>query len=298
MNTRCTLSLVAATLALTTLPLHAADDNWSDTALNYRWGNTFAEPFDSPPDHPDQRQDIAKHIVGLTYANGYKYGGNYINVELLTSDHHDPAYSDSKATSTGAQEAYALYRHTLDIGKMMGKDLGVGPIRGFGLTAGLDWNTKNDAYASKKQMVVFGPTLMLDVPGFLDISLLLVEESNSPAGIDHRYDYKSHPMLNASWGIPIGERFSFDGYANFIASKGEDEFGGDTAAETDINAQVMADVGQSMGLPKNRLKMGIQYQYWRNKFGNRTTDHTDPDKGSAGPGATASTPMIRIEYHF
>jgi len=300
MNMRRTLSHVttAAALALTALPLQADDDCWSDTALNYRWGNTFAEPFNSPPGHPDQRQDITKNIVGLTYANGYKYGGNFISVELLTSDSHDPAYSDSGATSTGAQEAYALYRHTLDIGKVMNKNLGMGPIRGYGLTAGLDWNTKNDAYASKKQMLVFGPTLMLNVPGFLDISALLMEESNSPAGIDHRYEYKSHPMLGATWGIPIGQYLSFDGYANFIASKGEDEFGGETAPETDINAQLMMDISHFVHLSKKTLRMGIEYQYWKNKFGNRTTAVTDPEKGAAGPGATASTPMIRLEYHF
>ena len=50
-----------------------------------------------------------------------------------------------------------------------GRDFKAGPIRGWGLTAGFDWNTKNDAgYNSRKRMWVLGPTVSFDVPGFLN----------------------------------------------------------------------------------------------------------------------------------
>jgi len=248
---------------------HAVE--WSDASIGYRYGSKFQEPFNG--------SDISKSIYNFTYVNGYKYGSNFFTVDLLNSD----------GTDGHAQEAYVVYRHTLDLGKVTGKDFKFGPVRGLGLTAGFDWNTKNDTgYASKKQMLVAGPTLMMDVPGFLNVSLLLLRESNRPIGVTERYTYDTHPMLNLAWGIPIGQGFSFEGFMNYIASKGTNEFGGPTAPETNIDAAVWYDVGPSIGLGKNSFRLGVGYQYWRNKFGNP----------SSVPGSLAKTPMLRADFHF
>ncbi|MEO7496331.1 MAG: outer envelope protein [Massilia sp.] len=262
----------------------AAD--WSDTSIGFRHGSKFAEPFNN--------QDISKNIVNLTSASGYKYGSNFFNVDLLMSSAADPS---SAGATTGAQEAYVVYRHTLDLGKVSGTSMAFGPARGVGLTAGFDYNTKNDAgYNSKKRMLVAGPTLMMDVPGFLDVSVLALWESNAPySTFSHtatpRYRYKVHPMLTAAWGIPFnfGIPLSFEGFANYIASKGKDEFGGATAPETNIDMQVMYDLSGAVGAAKNTFKIGLEYQYWKNKFGNPSANN---------PGAFAKTPMVRVEYHF
>jgi nucleoside-specific outer membrane channel protein Tsx len=264
----------------------AAD--WSDTALSWRIGERFREPFNP--------LDIRKNIVAFTHASGYKYGSNYVNVDLLQSDKNDPA---SLSQRSGAQEAYVVYRHTLDIGKLRGSDIAFGAMRGVGATFGFDWNTKNDiGYNSRKRMLVAGPTLMWDVKGFLNTSVLVLRESNAPSGafapissVAGRYTYRTHPMLNAAWGLPLGERLSFEGYANYIASKGRDEVGNDTGAETNIDMQIMYDAGMGMGLGKNKFRIGLEYQYWNNKFGN--TEAT-----TGGQGYRASTPMVRAEYHF
>ncbi|HEY1090224.1 MAG TPA: outer envelope protein [Burkholderiaceae bacterium] len=275
--------LAAALLALGTTATQAAD--WSDTALGYRHGSSFAEPFNT--------SDISKNIFSLTHASGYKYGSNFFNVDMLLSDKNDPA---SVGSTQGAHEVYAVYRHTLDLEKATGTAFKVGPFRGWGLTAGFDLNTKTDAgYNSKKRMLVLGPTLMVDVPGFLNISLLLLQESNAPFnGFSQvstpRYTYKTHPMLGLVWGMPVklgSVPLSFEGYANFIASKGRNEFGVATATETNIDMQLMVDCSGG----RNTFRLGVEYQYWRNKFGNAYS-------GPAGNGAFAKTPMLRAEYHF
>jgi nucleoside-specific outer membrane channel protein Tsx len=147
-------------------------------------------------------------------------------------------------------------------------------------------------------MLVLGPTLMWDVPGFLNTSLLLIRESNAPSGafppislVTDRYSYETHPMLSASWGIPVAEGWSFEGYLNFIAAKGRDEVGNGTGAETNIDMQLMYDVGSRFGQPKNRFRLGFEYQLWNNKFGN--TSQTTGNRGQR-----ATTPMVRAEYHF
>ena len=263
--------------------------DWSDNAVSWRYGTRFAEPFN--PEH------INKHVLALTHASGYKYGSNYFNLDLLKSDSKDPK---SLTGSSGAEEAYLLYRHTLDIGALSGRELRFGPVKGLGLTGGFDLNHKEDVgYNSRKRMLVLGPTLMWDVPGFLNTSLLLIHESNAPSGAfppisgvaGRRYTYDNHPMLSASWGIPVAEGWSFEGYANFIAAKGLDEVGNPTSAETNIDMQLMYDIGARYGQKKNRFRIGVEYQFWNNKFGNSRVT-------TGGRGQRASTPMVRAEYHF
>ncbi len=218
------------------------------------------------------------------------------NADLLLSDEKDPA---GRGSTNGAQEVYIVYRHTLDLAKIGGPALKFPGVRGSGITLGFDANTKTDAgYNSKKRMLVAGPTLFMDVPGFLNVGVLFLNESNAPyntfTGVSTpRYTYKTHAMLTAAWGIPLSKAVpvSFEGFMNFIGSKGVNEFGGATKPETNIDAQVMLDVGALAGGAKGTFKVGIEYQYWKNKFGN-------PASGPAGKGAFAKTPMLRAEYHF
>jgi nucleoside-specific outer membrane channel protein Tsx len=267
---------------------NAAAADWSDTSVSWRAGSDFREPFNP--------NDIRKNIFALTHASGYKYGSNFFNVDLLNSDSKDPG---SLTQSGGAHEAYVLYRHTLDIGKLRGADINFGPVRGVGATFGFDWNSKNDVgYNSRKRMLVAGPTLMWDVPGFLNTSLLVLHESNAPSGafppistVQGRYTYDAHAMLTANWGIPVSSLWSFEGYANFIAKKGKDEVGNQTGAETNIDMQLMFDAGAAMGHKKNVFRVGLEYQYWNNKFGNTSAI-------TGGQGYRANTAMVRAEYHF
>jgi len=268
-----------AVLAVLGTAAQAAD--WSDTSIGYRYGTKFGEPYES--------NDIHKNILSLTHVSGFKYGSNFFNVDMLMSDKSDPSGPDAQS---GAHEVYIVYRNTLDFEKVSGTSFKSSGIRGYGLTWGFDYNTKADAgYNSKKHMLVLGPTMHLDVPGFLDVSLLVLKESNAPCN-DYagscvsRYTYKTHPMLNLVWGIPLGGGFSYEGFANFIGSKGKDEYGAQTKPETNVDMQVMYDI-----TGKNTFKVGLEYQYWKNKFGNDAG-------GPAGSGAFAKTPMIRAEYHF
>lgn len=280
-------TLAAASCALGFASVHAAE--WSDTSVSLRYGTAFAEPYDNNAD--GSRRDITKTIFAVTHVSGFKYGTNFLNVDFLQSNSADPG--NGVAGNPGAQEVYGVYRNMLDIGKISGSAIKFGPVRGLGITSGIDLNSKNDGYGSKKRMFVVGPTLMIDVPGFLNVSALLLDESNAPTGLSSRYHYKTHGALEADWGIPIGALpLKFEGYAQYIGSKGKNEFGGDTAAESHIDMQLMLDLGAVTGGAKQTFLVGVEYEYWRNKFGNPTV------ASGAGPGATARTPMIRAEYHF
>lgn len=281
-------SVLALLLGAASPVQQATAMDWTDNAVSYRVGNTFREPF-----NPNR---LHKNIFAVTHASGYRYGSNYFNLDLLLSDDEDPREPGS---SSGAREAYMVYRHTFDIGKIRGSDFRFAGMRGIGATVGFDWNHKDDVgYNSRKRMLVAGPTLMWDVPGFFNTSLLLLHESNAPSGpfppianVRGRYTYDLHPMLGAAWAVPVSNRWAFEGYANFIASKGLDETGAETGAETNIDMQLMFDASSALGYRKNAFRIGIEYQYWNNKFGNTW-------QVTGGRGFRAKTPMLRAEYHF
>jgi hypothetical protein len=92
-----------------------------------------------------------------------------------------------------------------------------------------------------------------------------------------------HPVQVA--GVPL----SFEGFANYIGAKGKNEFGGDTAPRNQYRHADHVRHERRGHAPKNTFKVGVEYQYWKNKFGNPDTNN---------PGATAKTPMVRAEYHF
>jgi nucleoside-specific outer membrane channel protein Tsx len=275
--------LTMALCACAATSVQAAE--WSDTSIGYRTGTRFREPFNT--------DEIRKDIIDINHVSGYAFGTNFFNLDVLLSNKSDPS---APGASSGAQEFYLLYRNTVSLTKATGNPFAYGPVSDVGMTFGFDVNTKDDAgYNSKKRMLVVGPTLAFKVPGLLNVGVYGLWESNAPNNefaqtSVSRYRYDTHPMLGAVWAFPVGGTgWSWEGFANWIASKGKDEFGNQTAPETNIDMQLLYDVGPLLGAKPKTFRAGFEYQYWHNKFGNDS---------KRVPGASASTPMVKAEYHF
>src|SRR5450631_1833893 len=145
--------LIASLIALVPTAVLASD--WSDTYIGYRYGHDFREPFNP--------NDIAKEIGSLTHASGYKYGSNFFNIDLLKSNNQDLA----SGGGGGAQEVYVVYRTTLSGSAVFGTPLKFGGIiRDIGLTAGFDYNAKDDQFSARVYKFAIGPKFSFDVPGF------------------------------------------------------------------------------------------------------------------------------------
>jgi nucleoside-specific outer membrane channel protein Tsx len=288
---KASLSAVTACTALCAMPLSGAfAAEWSDTWVGYRYGTQFGEPTNS--------RDITKHIFSFNHVSGYKYGTNFFAADLLMSDRNDPAAPiQAPAIGPGAQEIYAVYRHTLSLGKVTGSpNFKFGPVRDVGLTAGVDVGAKNDAFAPRVRKFVVGPTLSFDVPGFFDVSLLYFKEHNhngivpligSPAGMTDEVRFKPTYQIAMAWGIPVPAiNAKFNGFLNHTGKKGKDGFGAETQPETLGRAYLMFDVGALMG-KKETFYVGPGIEYWRNKF------------GSAAPvGADYTAWQLAAEIHF
>lgn len=271
---------LGALIATSAFAAGAAAADWSDTYLGYRWGNKFREP--------NNPNDIRKDIVQLTHASGYKYGSNFFNVDTLLSDANDRAHN----SSDGAHEIYVLYRHQLQFGKL-GAPTKFGPVRDLAFTLGFDFNSKNTTFAPRKRAWVAGPTIKFDVPGFLDLSVLYYKESNHrgiPGTPRPEVSFDPTYMISASWNVPFapgGVPLKFQGFINYTGEKGKDYLNLDTEPETLSRSSLMLDVGQLAFGKKNSLWLGVGYEYWKNKFGNRP-----------GVGTQVNAAQIQLEYHF
>ncbi|WP_306590830.1 hypothetical protein [Geothrix sp. 21YS21S-4] len=274
--------LALALLAAAALPLAAAD--WSDTYLGYRYGTQFREPgIDGT---------VEKNILQLTHASGWAYGSNFFNVDMLMSAPNDPAANGT----TGAHEVYAVYRGSLSMGKIHKKDFSFGPVRDVSVTAGFDFNSKDNTFASRKRLLVLGPTLNFKVPaGFFDLGLWASHEQNYNGIVGQAVDFKTTWMVAAAWGIPfqmgpVGAEFK--GYANYIGAKGKDGFGVDTKPETLANLSVLVDVTPIFG-GKGKVYAGAGFEYWNNKFGGANHDGPAPLTNKR-----VTAPMAQLQIHF
>jgi nucleoside-specific outer membrane channel protein Tsx len=273
-----TFALAGALLAAPALA-HAA--TWSDTFIGYRYGTDFREP--------NNPRDVEKHILQFSHASGYSIGQNFVNLDIFQSDKADPT---ERGGSNGATEFYLTYRHQVHLGKAFGRSLAFGPVKEVAITAGFDLNTKNSPVQPRKRLLVVGPTLKFDVPGFLDVSLLLGKEwnHNNFGSVEKEIAFDPQWIISAAWGIPFNAGpvpLKFQGFANYLSKRGEDYNGKKTKAETLMRTSLMVDVGQMAWGKKNTLLMGVGYEYWRNKFGNHGIQGVDVD-----------APTFQMEWHF
>lgn len=285
------------TAPLSAPPQFAQPTSWNDTYIGYRVGTNFHYP--GVRTASGARAKITQNIGFLTTTGGFKYGSYAFNVDYLVSSMANPeagptnAYGYPTPGSGGAQEVYSVGRVTLSAGKIFGTPMSYGFIRDFGLTAGYEFGTKNDAYAERARMLVVGPTVEFAIPrGFWNVTLGVRTESNHDGitNVDVHFNPAVH--LESSWLYPfrIGPvPMVFKGFASLTGPKGKDGFGVQTTTEFLGRAYLMADVGSFAGHPRTAYA-GIGYEYWHNMYGTPRSEQ---------PGTTnTSVPMLVAEFHF
>lgn len=249
--------LLAACLA----PLHAVALEWSATEIEYLRSSRFREPGNT--------NDVGKHIVSLQHANGYSLGRNFLFVDLIKSGNQERDFSGNPESP---REIYGEAYTTLSLSRLSGTPLAGGPLRDVGLTAGLNLGSKNSQFNPEPRVTLAGVTVDFAVPrGFFNVDLLGYWDHgcNSLGCPDYRATYQITP----AWSIPFslgGVDGEFAGFIDFIGARGAG-----TVHQVLSQPQLRFDIGKPLGR-KGQLYAGIEYQYWRNKFGNGGVDESHP----------------------
>jgi nucleoside-specific outer membrane channel protein Tsx len=273
---------------------------YSDTSVGFRWGESFKEPA------TNRGHDISKEIFTVTHSDGYKYGENFINIDILLSDNHDPA-ANSK---DGATEYFGVYRHNLSGNAVTGSEMFKGGIiRDLRLETGTDLSTKNTLFAPSVRRILFGPNIAFEVPGFFNLGFHLHKEWNNN-GVENcglvtvgsargsvgctggGVDFDPTFQLEGAWGIPFhvfGQRIKFEGFFDVTAPKGKDGFGAQTVTELLIHSKLKYDFGNLVLKKEHVVEGGVGLEYWLNKFGNDATKVV---------GSEAVSPFVFVSFYF
>ncbi len=217
---------------------------WSDTEVQLLYGSKFREPFNP--------NDVTKTIVTLQHASGWEYGRNFFFFDALKSDDKD----------NSAGEIYGEWYPTFSLSKITGTELKFGIVKDVGLTAGLNYGSKSNG--ANPTVYLPGVTVDFDVPGFafFNVDILAYMDRGKFNGASNGCNANTY-QITPAWKLPFqlgGTKWSFEGFADFIGSHGE------CKAQILTQPQIRLDVGNFMGKP-DKLFVGIEYQYWQNKFG-------------------------------
>jgi opacity protein-like surface antigen len=296
----CKKLLIAAALAAATMGSASAADLpvkatpivapapfflFSDWQISYWHEFSGAEPGVGRP--------IQKDIVTLTHFDVWKYGTNFVNIDFLKSNNHDPAAPwggvgfpiPPAGIGQGALEVYGLYRGTLSWNALSGtKAFSFGPVKDLGFYYGFDANTKNTAFAPQKDLVVAGLQVSFDVPGYFNVAVALHKEWNHngivpelqaigvgcPGACTENPSFKPTAVIEAQYMQPLtftGLPLRFSGFTNVVFPKGNDGFGMPTKTELLTDNRLTLDVGKLAAGKADFVDLFVGYRYWIDKFG-------------------------------
>lgn len=193
-------------------------------------------------------------IYTLQHASGWKYGDNFFFVDLLNA--RSPSFQNKDAYG----EAYT----SLSFSKISGKQLSAGFMADFGLLFGI--NLGADA---KVRKYLSGFRLALNLPGFsfanIDVTAYIDDNKGVASGGAPKEENAFVVDFNFARPFTIGEsQWSLQGHLEYIAAR-ENEFG-------DRQPSWILFQPQLRWRASDRLSLGIEYQFWRNKLGDPLTD--------------------------
>lgn len=196
--------------------------------------------------------DTRKHGI-LTFANatGWEYGDSYFFVDITNLGQGSQDENDSGS-------AHAEWSLRGNLGYLNGSSLSAGPVKDVYVIGQLDFDRNS---ATRKTTHMAGLSVDLDVPGFRFFKFHTMYRNDESDGADG-----TSVQLTAVWNLPFtigGEAFSFEGFADYITEEGE------------LERQFLTQP-QLVWHATDNLGIGVEWQYWHNKFGLPDTDESLP----------------------
>lgn len=228
-------AVALAVTASSVLPAGAAD--WSATNVQLLYGTQYADNFGI--------DDKGKAIFTFEHADGWKYGDNFFFLDV------------SNPGATGTAE-YAEFSPRFSVGKIIGKDLSFGVVKDV-LIAGT-WEMGGGVRA---YLAGIGFALGLPKFAFADLNIYARQSERDFAPVDTDLGWQ----VTIDWLLPFSlgpVKMAFEGFADYAGG----ESGGSVPKEDNLIAapRLLMDVGAFFGAP-GKVQAGIEYQFWRNKFG-------------------------------
>jgi hypothetical protein len=231
---------------------------WSITEVQFQYGELNAPSFAGGRSSPTR-------ILTMQHASGWKYGDNFFFVDIL-----DDGLIDGFNDRDVYLEGYANF----SLGKILNRRIGLGLISDVGFIAGIN-------YAADPDVLKWLPGIRLswDLPGFAFFNTdftAYIDDSGGLIGGGAPAETDSF-MVDLNWALPFSlgiHDFSIVGHVEFIDARGN-EIGDSVSWWILGQPQFRYDLGKTVFGTANQLFVGIEWQIWPNKIGDRVTDENE-----------------------
>jgi len=231
------LGALCATTATTTLadgPLH-----WQSNSLTYLYGHDYKID-------PGIQQTLT-----FEHASGWNIGDLFVFVDSIH-------YNGGRNGAADERTFYGEISPRLSFGKLFDTPLQVGPIKDVLLAMTYEFGEDDvEAY-------LIGPGFDLDLPGFDYFSLNFyrreTDGSRPGSGV-----WQITPVW--SYTVPLGRSdLLIDGFMDWVVDNDENRRGS-YQANLHFNPQIKYDLGKALAWGEKQFYVGIEYDYWKNKYG-------------------------------
>ncbi len=223
---------------------------WTDNEAHLLYGTGFKEPAST--------KELSRGILTFQHIDGYIYGRNYLFIDTILIQAGDSDFTKLYG------EGYTYF----SLNKLAGLKVSDGIIKDLSLAGGINIGSESDG--SKPLVYLYGISMELSLPQFaffsIDILMNDAREPESGKGVSWQ--------ITPVWVIPFEIRdikFSFEGFFDIITSK-EDR----TKQTVLAQPQLRWDAGRHFNLKDKKLFVGVEYQYWDNKYGIEGLDESFP----------------------
>jgi nucleoside-specific outer membrane channel protein Tsx len=237
-------ALTAAAYAQDSGEPAAAPPGFSSWNAQLLYGTDFQEPGNP--------NDVSKAILTFENSSGWEWGSSFFFVDIIRSDKHD----------NHASEVYGEWFPSVSLSALTGTDLSVGLLRNISLTMGINAGTKNTG--ADPLVYLPGLTFDLNLPGFafFSIGTYAYFDDGRFAGQDNGCHDQTY-QITPAWSLPFAlgkAKLSFDGFVDFIGD--HDQCASQILSQLQLKIEVA-----SFGSKPDTLHVGIEWQYWDNKYG-------------------------------
>ncbi|KGJ94607.1 outer membrane protein OmpK [Colwellia psychrerythraea] len=238
------------------------------------WGNTEVQlQALGELERPGTGGTADTTIITFQHAGGWEYGDNFFFMDYSRYS----VNNDANFPVADSSELYGEWYSNFSLGAISGNDLSFGPVKDIGVVAGFNFAPEVDS-----AWVLPGVRFALDLPGFafaqIDVTGYIHQGGGSAdSPVFTVVDEDSSFMVDFAWAYPfkIGSTsWSIEGHLEYIDGRTQVNNFGTTELESWIlfQPQIRLDLGEVLGQKAQRLFVGIEYQYWKNKLGEKGTD--------------------------
>lgn len=230
---------------------------WQDNSLTYLYAQHFTV------DTGTQQTLTFEHASGWNwgdiffFTDGYRFNGQ-------RSGLHDDNTS-----------YYGEFSPRLSASKLTGKDVSFGIVSDVLLASTYEFG-EGDV-----NTLLLGPGFDLTLPGFDYFQLNFYKRL--PRGDRDGTTYQITPAWKVTF--PVGDsQIIVDGYIDWVVNDDKTY-----SHNLHINPQIKYDLGPALNIAKNKLLVGIEYDYWQNKYGIANTQDFR---------TTQNVTNLIVKYHF